>query len=243
MPEALPRCGQFAGGHIKCFGRRQQIGLVRSEECEHRAKHGRLAQPRAQRIGREPGQRKQAFGAVGIRKHPAQRGESQTAIAIQEDVFERRRAVLGPEHPDTLSAAMNLASSLLAVDRVNEAKALAEPHQLLRERVLGAQHPDTLTSLEILAGIAHERGEIDVARGHLEAALSGWESSFGRERPQTLVSAARLVEFERAHRPEQALAVQARYLDAFLSQPEESLSAPMRAARQAVLQRLEPQRK
>lgn len=43
-----------------------------AEELEHRTLHGRITEPFAQFIRREPGKRKEPFGARCIAQHPAE---------------------------------------------------------------------------------------------------------------------------------------------------------------------------
>ena len=62
----------------------------------------------------------------------------------QEEVLEARRRVLGEEHPDTLTAANNLAQTLRAQGELARAGELQEGVLEARRRVLGAEHPDTL---------------------------------------------------------------------------------------------------
>jgi hypothetical protein len=50
---------------------------VGAKEIDHRAQHAGIAQPVAQGIGRQAGQRQQAFGPVAIGQDPAERGQGQ----------------------------------------------------------------------------------------------------------------------------------------------------------------------
>ena len=50
---------------------------MRAEEIDHGGQHAIVAQPAAQFIGRQAGQRQQAFGPVAIGQDPAQRGKRQ----------------------------------------------------------------------------------------------------------------------------------------------------------------------
>ena len=62
-----------------------------------------------------------------------------------------RERVLGPDHPDTLSAMNNLAVSLSDQGDLPAARALWEKVLAGRERVLGPDHPDTLSAMNNLA--------------------------------------------------------------------------------------------
>lgn len=51
-------------------------------------------------------------------------GRVEEALALDEDTLDRRRRVLGEDHPDTLLSASNLAVDLRRLRRTKEAKAL-----------------------------------------------------------------------------------------------------------------------
>ncbi|WP_329238312.1 tetratricopeptide repeat protein [Streptomyces sp. NBC_01460] len=63
----------------------------------------------------------------------------------------RHGAVLGAEHPDTLAARANLASSYREAGRTREAITLLEQVTADRQRVLGADHPDIVVARKALA--------------------------------------------------------------------------------------------
>jgi tetratricopeptide (TPR) repeat protein len=51
-------------------------------------------------------------------------GRTRTAEALQEEVLENQKRILGAEHPDTLASMSNLASIYRAQGNIEEAKAL-----------------------------------------------------------------------------------------------------------------------
>ena len=57
-----------------------------------------------------------------------------------------RRATLGLDHPDTLTAANNLALTLKKAGRLGEAEPLLRAAYEGRAARLGADHPDTVTA-------------------------------------------------------------------------------------------------
>jgi Tetratricopeptide repeat len=65
--------------------------------------------------------------------------------------LDRRRRVLGDDHPDTLPSANNLADDLRRLGEVQAARDLDQDTLDRRRRVLGDDHPDTLTSANNLA--------------------------------------------------------------------------------------------
>ena len=66
-------------------------------------------------------------------------------------MLEARRRLLGAEHPDTLTAMNNLATTFEAQGDLAGARQLEETVLEARRRVLGAEHPDTLASMSNLA--------------------------------------------------------------------------------------------
>jgi uncharacterized protein (DUF2267 family) len=70
-------------------------------------------------------------------------GELGAARALKEQVLEACRRLLGPEHPDTLTAMVNLASTLWAQGELGAARALKEQVLEACRRLLGPEHPDT----------------------------------------------------------------------------------------------------
>ena len=84
-------------------------------------------------------------------------GEDQAARELGEDTLDRRRRVLGEDHPDTLLAAFILVGELTQLGEYQAAKELNEDILDRRRRVLGDRHLDTLGSAAfalILSGLA-----------------------------------------------------------------------------------------
>ena len=67
----------------------------------------------------------------------------QAARDLDQDTLDRRRRVLGQDHPDTLTAAHNLATDLRELGEVQAARDLDQDTLDRRRRVLGQDHPDT----------------------------------------------------------------------------------------------------
>jgi hypothetical protein len=74
-------------------------------------------------------------------------------------VLDARTRLLGPEHPDTLTAMSNLASSLQSMGDLPGARELEERVVGVRTRVLGPEHPDTLTAMSNLASSFQSMGD------------------------------------------------------------------------------------
>jgi hypothetical protein len=59
--------------------------------------------------------------------------------------------VLGPEHPDTLNTAINLAIALESQGKYGEAETMLRETIAVQERVLESEHPETLNTTNKLA--------------------------------------------------------------------------------------------
>jgi len=79
------------------------------------------------------------------------------AAGTLKQTWDRRKAVLGKEHPDTLSSMANLASTYWNQGRLKEAEELEVRVIETRKRVLGEEHPDKLSSMANLAFLRDSR--------------------------------------------------------------------------------------
>ena len=66
-------------------------------------------------------------------------------------LYEEKKGVLGPEHPDTLEGMHSLARTYRKQKRYEEAEDLYVQVVEARKRVLGPEYPDTLHSMHNLA--------------------------------------------------------------------------------------------
>jgi hypothetical protein len=74
--------------------------------------------------------------------------------AVCDQLLDRWRAILGPDHPDTLTAASSLAVALFAVGEGEPARTLGEDTLQRSRRAFGPDHPITLYLTQD-AGIGH----------------------------------------------------------------------------------------
>jgi len=74
------------------------------------------------------------------------------ASRIQQDVYSGHVKLNGEEHKETLGAATNYATSLLFLDRFEEARSLLRKTVPVARRVLGEDHELTLMMRKIYAG-------------------------------------------------------------------------------------------
>jgi hypothetical protein len=70
---------------------------------------------------------------------------------MDQDTLDRRRRVLGQDHPDTLRSARNLAADLRKLGEVQAARDLDQDTLDRYRRVLGQDHPDTRRTANDLA--------------------------------------------------------------------------------------------
>lgn len=78
-------------------------------------------------------------------------GNYATARALFHEVLDARKATLGPEHPDTLTARSNLGYWTGAAGDAAGARGQFAALLPVHERVLGPGHPDTLITRAYLA--------------------------------------------------------------------------------------------
>ncbi|MFJ8787296.1 tetratricopeptide repeat protein [Streptomyces sp. NPDC102476] len=100
--------------------------------------------------------------------------------------------LLGDEHPDTLNARINLASSYRQVGRTSEAIALAELVLADCERLLDDEHPGTSTARGNLASSYWQAGRTSEAITLLERVVADYGRLLGDEHPSTLTARGNL---------------------------------------------------
>lgn len=115
-------------------------------------------------------------------------GAYDQAVAAAETSHNMRKAVLGPEHPDTLTTMDNVGQAYQAVGRLEEALTLLQEALRLRKKRLGAKHPDTLTSMNNLAVAYTAAGNLAEAIHLLEEEFRQSKERLGAEHAETLVS-------------------------------------------------------
>ena len=95
---------------------------------------------------------------------------------------------LGPDHPDTITARANLASSYSSAGRTGDAIAIEERVAADRERVLGPDHPDTITARANLASSYSSAGRTGDAIAIEERVAADSERLLGPDHPHTLAA-------------------------------------------------------
>ncbi|EXJ95818.1 hypothetical protein A1O1_00942 [Capronia coronata CBS 617.96] len=71
---------------------------------------------------------------------------------IEKYVLEKRRRILGEEHPNTISAMNNLAITLGDQGHLDEAATIQKEVLEKMRRILGEEHPNTISAIEETAG-------------------------------------------------------------------------------------------
>jgi Tetratricopeptide repeat len=103
----------------------------------------------------------------------------------EREVLQARARILGPEHPDTLTARDNLAFWTGQAGDPAGARDQLAALLPIRERVSGPQHPDTLIVRAGLARWTGEAGDVAGARDQSAALVTVVEQVSGPEHPLT----------------------------------------------------------
>ncbi|KAJ7290549.1 hypothetical protein C8J57DRAFT_1445391 [Mycena rebaudengoi] len=82
------------------------------------------------------------------------------AEELQVMVFEKRKQILGAEHPDTLRAMLSLAITYHNLGNLAEAEELKLMVLDKRKQILGPEHPDTVNAMSSLAATYRELGKL-----------------------------------------------------------------------------------
>ena len=114
-----------------------------------------------------------------------QKGKYHEAIPLAEKVFAIDRQLLGPEHPDTVTALSNLAVLYGAVGDYDRATPRYEQLLAIKERLLGMEHPDTAVAMNNVALVYEETGDYAKAEKLYQAALEIRTKAVGRADPDT----------------------------------------------------------
>ncbi|MFA7241547.1 MAG: tetratricopeptide repeat protein [Sulfuricellaceae bacterium] len=121
-------------------------------------------------------------------------GEFATAKQHAQHALEIRRRLLGDQHPDTLTAMINLASTIWELGDLAGARVLEEQALAGRRRILGAEHPDTLVAMNNLAETLYKQGDLPAARDLHEKTLEIRNRVLGKGHADTLISMNNLAE-------------------------------------------------
>ncbi|KAJ7438756.1 hypothetical protein FB451DRAFT_1378126 [Mycena latifolia] len=105
---------------------------------------------------------------------------------LAELVLNKRRELLGEDHPTTLMAMGNLALSYVEMGQVHEAAELEKVVLSKRRELLGEDHPDTLWTMGSLAIMYPEMGQVLEAEELAKVVLNKRRELLGEDHPDTL---------------------------------------------------------
>lgn len=134
----------------------------------------------------EPSGRKLLIDSI---RYMRERGDYHTSRRFADQAYRRWVADHGPDHPDTLAVATDLARSWWRLGDYSAARRLDEDTLERRRFNLGPDHPDTLRSAANLATDLRLLGQLEAARRLDEDTLERRRRIFGYDHPDTLNSA------------------------------------------------------
>jgi tetratricopeptide (TPR) repeat protein/tRNA A-37 threonylcarbamoyl transferase component Bud32 len=114
------------------------------------------------------------------------------AIAVSEKSWSIRKAILGPEHADTIRSMADLGGELGAAYKTAEAIPLLEQALRFQQARLGANHADTIESMTSLASAYAYAGRRGEGIALLKEAVALQEGKLGSDHPITLELVSRL---------------------------------------------------
>ncbi|KAJ7888011.1 hypothetical protein B0H13DRAFT_2277448 [Mycena leptocephala] len=119
-------------------------------------------------------------------------GRFTEAESLTVMVLEKRKQLLGADHPDTLLAMGNLAATYRKLGRYQEAEPLESIVLEKRKQVLGADHPETLMAMANLACTYHKLGRYQEAEPLDSIVLEKRKQLLGADHPDTLLAMGNL---------------------------------------------------
>ncbi|EKM76770.1 hypothetical protein AGABI1DRAFT_108612 [Agaricus bisporus var. burnettii JB137-S8] len=122
----------------------------------------------------------------------SEQGQWNEAEALEVVVMEKRRQLLGDDHPDTLTSMANLAATYRSQGKWNEAEALEVVVMEKTKQLLRDDHPDTLTSMANLALTYSDQGKWNEAEALEVVVMEKRKQLLRDDHPDTLTSMANL---------------------------------------------------
>jgi tetratricopeptide (TPR) repeat protein len=131
----------------------------------------------------------------GLAQLEMYRGEFAEADAHLTELVSRAEAMLGPQHPETLTLTGNLATAKLYQGEVGEAERLLGAAHAGLNATLGADHQTTLRTQSALAMAHAHGGRVDDAIAVMDDVVQRQRTSLGEDHPQTIDSLDNLATF------------------------------------------------
>ncbi|MBL8946495.1 MAG: tetratricopeptide repeat protein, partial [Myxococcales bacterium] len=126
-----------------------------------------------------------------------EQGRLPEARARLEQALEIREQILGPEHPTTMNARVELANIRVLEGDVAGGRADLERALAAYERAFGPDHPDVALVLNNLGNLDGSAGELEAARGRFARAIEIRERAYGVDHPSLGNSLANLAKIDR----------------------------------------------
>ncbi|KAJ6568019.1 hypothetical protein DFH09DRAFT_1278132 [Mycena vulgaris] len=108
------------------------------------------------------------------------------AAALQQAGLAKRKALLGNNHIETLTAMEHLANTYIHLGKLNEAEALHTAVLKSRRRICGPDHPLTLTAMANLSSTYCDLDKLEASRVLGLAAMKKMPAMLGDDHPDTL---------------------------------------------------------
>jgi hypothetical protein len=137
----------------------------------------------------------ESSGMTRIASYLGYSGSYVAARELSQTMFDARARVLGPEHPDTLTAGHNLARWTGEAGNAAQARDQYATLVSIQERVLGPEHLHTLDTRGNLAYYTGQAGDAARARDQYAALLPVDERVLGPEHPKTLTARHNLADW------------------------------------------------
>ena len=119
-------------------------------------------------------------------------GQTDLALKLDEELFERRKVNLGLDHRETLASMNGLVESCFLSGQTKRAIELGQELLELRKTNLGPSHKDTLSAMSILSLCYRRAGRNDKALELGREVLELMRNSLGPEHPTALVAMGNL---------------------------------------------------
>lgn len=125
---------------------------------------------------------------VWIGRFTSDEGRYNDCMRVRAVIVDIRTQVLGEQHPETLTAMGDLASTYRNQGKYSVAAELQESVLAARKKVLGEQHPETLTAMSDLAWMYRNQGKYSLAAELQESVLAARKEVLGERHPDTLTA-------------------------------------------------------
>jgi serine/threonine protein kinase len=166
-----------------------QLGLLRGEQGRSQ-EEWELLEGAWRALGARGEQRTQLGAAVrgGLAIAAHRSGRDREAEQAFRESLELHREFSGPEHPETVSALVNLAVFLRSRRHFDEVEGLLAAALEDLRRVLGPEHPTTLVALYNLGAVSLERARATEAEARLSEVHDAQVRILGPDHPHAITS-------------------------------------------------------